>query len=82
VGKSYLPSPKFISAEGGLRRLVWMPSHLREQLRPALEHRAAEEGEPDLLARIADETVTADPMELLAHCERVGHPALTMDPLM
>ena len=82
IGKAYVPSAKFIAAEGGLARLVWMPSGLREQLRPALERRLEQLGLPDLLDKIADETVTADPMELLAHCERVGHPALAMDPLM
>ena len=32
VGKAYIPSRKFISAEGGHRRIVWMPSELKEQL--------------------------------------------------
>ena len=82
IGKSYVASAKFIRAEGGISRLVWMPSRLREELRPQLVERLKAESQPQLLDLIADETVTADPMELLAHCERVGHPALGMDPLM
>jgi len=82
IGKAFIPSAKFVAAEGGILRLVWMPSGLREQLRPALERRLEAIGAPDLLDKIADETVTRDPMELLAHCEQVGHPALTMDPIM
>jgi len=81
IGKSYIPSPKFIRAEGGIRRVVWMPSRLREQMRSSLMQRLEAEGIPELIDKIADETVTADPMELLAYCEKVGHPALTMDPL-
>ena len=34
------------------------------------------------LDKIADETVATDGEALLAHMEKVGHPALTMDPLM
>ena len=81
IGKSYITSAKFISAEGGLQRVVWMPSGLREQLRADLTQRIEAEGAADLLDKIADENVTADPMELMAHCDSVGHPAMTMDPL-
>ena len=81
IGKSYIPSPKFIRAEGGIRRVVWMPSRLREQMRSSLMQRLEAEGIPELIDKIADETVTADPVELLAYCEKVGHPALSMDPL-
>jgi acetyl-CoA synthase len=82
IGKSYISSPKFISAEGGIRRVVWMPSELKAQIRDELQERLESEGVPDLLDRIGDEDLTVDPMELLAHCERVGHPAPTMEPLM
>ena len=30
VGKFYLISPKFISADGGFKRVVWMSSYLKE----------------------------------------------------
>jgi acetyl-CoA synthase len=36
---------------------------------------------PDLLSRIADETVATTVEELLPFLEEKGHPALTMDPL-
>ena len=32
VGKAYLASRKFIAAEGGHRRIVWMPSELKQAL--------------------------------------------------
>ena len=36
MGKYYLTSKKFISADGGMKRVVWMSSNLRESMRPAL----------------------------------------------
>ncbi|WP_291318212.1 acetyl-CoA decarbonylase/synthase complex subunit alpha/beta [Desulfonatronospira sp.] len=82
VGKFYLGSDKFISAEGGFKRLVWMPSHLKERLRNMLQAQAEKVGEPDMLDKIADETVATTEMEVLEHMEKVGHPALGMDPMM
>ena len=82
VGKFYLGSDKFISAEGGFKRLVWLPSHLKERLRSLLQAQAEKAGEPDMLDKIADETVATTEMEVLEHLEKVGHPALGMDPIM
>jgi len=82
VGRLYLASRKFISAEGGLPRLVWMPKELKEYMRDRLEKRAEEMGLDDFVNKIADETVATTSDELLAHLEKVKHPALTMDPLM
>jgi len=82
VGKLYLASKKFISAEGGLKRLVWMPKELKEMLAEKLKARCAEIGEPDLFDKIADETIATTSDELLAYLEKVGHPALTMPALI
>lgn len=59
-----------------------MPKELREEIRPRLEQRLEEISEPDLLGKIAtdEEAKTLD--ELLAFLERVGHPALSMEPLL
>jgi len=80
--KHFILSQKFEAAEGGLKRLVWMPSHLKEELKERFQKRAEEEGVPDLLDKIADETVATTEDEVLAHLEKVGHPALSMDPLI
>jgi acetyl-CoA synthase len=82
VGKLYVISKKFISAEGGLRRLVWMPKELKELLGEKLKKRCEEIGEPDLLEKIADETVATTSDELLAYLEKVKHPVSTLTPLM
>jgi acetyl-CoA synthase len=81
MGKYYLTSKKFISADGGMKRVVWMSSNLRESMRPALQEVCERDGDPDLLDKIADETVATSVEELLPFLEEKGHPALTMDPL-
>ena len=82
VGRLYVSSRKFVSAEGGLPRLVWLPKELKEAIRPALEARAKELGMPDFVNQIADETVATDTDKLMEHLQKVGHPVLAMDPLM
>jgi acetyl-CoA synthase len=76
VGKFYLTSPKFISADGGFRRVVWMSSFLKESMAEEFKAAAEREGVPDLVDIIADESVSTDVESLLAHLEKVGHPAL------
>ncbi|MCU0651658.1 MAG: acetyl-CoA decarbonylase/synthase complex subunit alpha/beta [Candidatus Omnitrophica bacterium] len=82
VGKLYIASKKFISAEGGLKRLVWMPKELKELLGDKLTKRAEELGVPDLLEKIADETKANTSEELLNFLQQVKHPALEMEPLI
>ncbi|OGX53128.1 MAG: CO dehydrogenase/CO-methylating acetyl-CoA synthase complex subunit beta [Omnitrophica WOR_2 bacterium RIFOXYB2_FULL_45_11] len=81
VGKIYLTSNKFISADGGLRRLIWMPKELKELLGEKLIKRVREIGEPDLIDKIADETIATTSEELMVFLEKVKHPALTLPPL-
>ena len=81
VGKFYLISPKFISAEGGFKRVVWMSKVLKETMADEFEVVAAREGDPELLSRIADDTSASTVDELLAFMEEHGHPALTLDPM-
>ena len=82
-GRTYVLSRKFIRADGGLGRLVWMPKELKEYLGDALRARAEEDGlGADFIDKIADETVGTTAEEILPFLEEKGHPALTMDPLM
>jgi acetyl-CoA synthase len=81
-GKYNITQRKFISAEGGLLRMVWMPKILKEEIKERFEQRAAELGVPDLLDRIADETVGMTEEEILPFLEEKEHPALTMDPIL
>jgi acetyl-CoA synthase len=82
VGRLYIASKKFISAEGGLKRVVWMPKELKEALADRLKERCKEIGSPDLFDKIADETIATDAATLVEYLKTVNHPALTMDPLV
>jgi acetyl-CoA synthase len=73
---------KFLAAEGSIKRLVWMPKMLKEEVRPRFEVRAREVGIPDLLERIADETVGTTEEEIMTYLAEKQHPALTMEPIM
>ncbi|OIO87556.1 MAG: CO dehydrogenase/CO-methylating acetyl-CoA synthase complex subunit beta [Candidatus Aquicultor secundus] len=81
IGKYFLGSPKFLSADGGFARVVWMPSELKEQLRGILEAQAERSGDPDLLDKIADETNAMTMDEVLAFIKPKNHPVLSMDML-
>jgi len=82
VGRLYLTSKKFISAEGGLGRLVWMPKDLKDAMRERLVSRAKEAhlGE-DFIDKIADDTVCTDSEGLMAFLTKVEHPAMAMPAL-
>jgi len=82
VGRLYLSSPKFISAEGGIRRIVWMPKSLKEDIKERFEVEAKRIGEPDLFDKIATEENGSTEEEVAAFIESVGHPALGLPPLM
>jgi acetyl-CoA synthase len=74
-------SPKFISADGGIKRLVWMPKELKEEMREMLQKAGEREGVPDLVDKIATEENGTEEEEVLEYLTKVGHPALEMDPL-
>ncbi|MFQ5855026.1 MAG: LAGLIDADG family homing endonuclease [Anaerolineae bacterium] len=82
VGRMYLVSEKFISAEDGIRRVVWMPQELKDEMRDRFEQRLQEIGEPDLLDRIATENDAITVEELLEFLQEVGHPALAMESIL
>ncbi|MBU2510450.1 CO dehydrogenase/CO-methylating acetyl-CoA synthase complex subunit beta [bacterium] len=79
VGKVFLTSKKFLAADGGFERLVWMPKELKEQIGDDLREVFKEKGFPDLFDKIADETIATDPNEIKAYLEKVDHPALKLD---
>jgi len=79
--KRYVASNKFISAEGGARRVVWMNRELKEELEPELRRIGRSEGVENFIEMIADETVAGTEEEVLAYITKMNHPALGMPPL-
>ncbi len=82
MGKLYITSRKYISADGGIERVVWMPKALKEEIRDRLQERFEQTGRPELLDMIATEEDAVTSEDLLTHLEKVGHPALVMEPMM
>ena len=81
--KHYITSPKFISADGGFARIVWMPKMLKDELRDTLAARAEELGLGGgaFVDKIADETTASTEEEVAANVAAVGHPVQEMDPM-
>jgi acetyl-CoA decarbonylase/synthase complex subunit beta len=69
TGLQQLRSPKFIQADGGLARIVWMPKELKKRFKDVLEKKG-------LYDKIASEEDVKNVDELLAFLEKVGHPWL------
>ncbi len=81
-GKYNTCQRKFLSAEGGLLRMVWMPKMLKEEIGERLTARAKELGVPNLLDMIADETVGVTEEAILPFLQEKGHPALSMESIL
>lgn len=80
--KFFITSRKFLKADGGIKRIVWMPKRLKEEIKERFTERAKEEGVADLLEKIADETVGTTEEEILPFLQEKDHPAPKMEPLM
>jgi acetyl-CoA synthase len=82
-GKHFIASKKFMKAEGGIARIVWMPKELKETVAERLNKTAFElYGIENFCDMIGDETIAEDPETLLEFLTEKGHPALGLDPLM
>ena len=82
-GRHFISSKKFISAEGGIERIVWMPKELKDDVADRLNKTAKElYGIDNFCDMVADETITTDGEELLNWLTEKGHPVLGLEPLM
>lgn len=82
-GRHFISSKKFISAEGGIERIVWMPKELKDDVAERLNKTAKElYGIDNFTDMIADETVCTEVDDLIPFLESKNHPVLGMEPLM
>ena len=82
IGKYYLLSPKFISADGGFKRLTWMSKNLKESMAAEFAAVAQREGIPDLIGRIADGSSVTTVEELVTWVKEKEHPVLELGPMV
>jgi acetyl-CoA synthase len=78
IGTLYVLSRKFLIGDGGLARLVWTTTRIKQKLGEKLKQRCQEIGQPDLYGKIADETVCTELEPLIEHLTSVEHPALAL----
>ena len=82
-GRHFISSKKFIAAEGGIERIVWMPKELKDDVAEKLNKTAFElYGIENFVDMVADETITTDGEELLNWLTEKNHPVLAMEPLL
>lgn len=65
----YMRSPKFIQADGGMKRIVWLPKAIKERVKDAIPL--------DLYDKIATEEDVKNVDELSAFLQEKGHPHIT-----
>ena len=81
IGKLYISSPKFISAEGGQQRIVWMSKQLKEEISERFKMQLEKLELTDLYDKIATEEDAEEPDALVEYLTKVAHPALEMEAL-
>ncbi|HEX9910418.1 MAG TPA: hypothetical protein VGA86_06015, partial [Desulfatiglandales bacterium] len=81
-GKYNITQRKWLVGDGGIKRLVWMPKMLKEEIKERLMKGAQEIGIPNFIDMIADETVGVTEEEILPFLIEKNHPALSMDPIL
>jgi acetyl-CoA synthase len=82
-GRHFIASKKFVAAEGGVQRIVWMPKELKDDVAERLNKTAKElHGIDNFTDMICDESIAVEPDAVLEFLQEKGHPALSMPPIM
>ena len=82
-GRHFISSKKFIYAEGGIERLVWMPKELKDDVGDKVNATAKElYGIDNFMDMVADETICTEVDDLMNFLTEKNHPVLAMEPLM
>ncbi|MBS3919182.1 MAG: CO dehydrogenase/CO-methylating acetyl-CoA synthase complex subunit beta [Deltaproteobacteria bacterium] len=67
---SYMRSKKFLKTDGGLKRIVWLPKSIKDQVKDVLD-------EAGMYDKIPTEEDVKNVDELTEYLNRVGHPWVT-----
>jgi len=82
-GRHFIASKKFVSAEGGIKRIVWMPKELKDDLAERINKTAKELYDIDNFSEmICDETIAVESDEVVEFLISKEHPALSMEEIM
>jgi len=82
-GRHYIASKKFVHAEGGLARIVWMPKELKTDIASRINKTAKEIYNIDNFADlICDETIATDTAAVVGFLKEKKHPAFGMEAIV
>jgi acetyl-CoA synthase len=82
-GRHFIASKKFVHAEGGIGRIVWMPKELKADVTTRLNRTAkALYGIDNFTDMICDETIATDTEAVVAFLKEKKHPAFAMETIM
>jgi acetyl-CoA synthase len=82
-GRQYISSKKFIAAEGGPVRIVWMTKELKDDVGEKLNKVVKElYGIENFTDMVCDETIAVDSADVLNFLTEKNHPALSMEEIM
>jgi acetyl-CoA synthase len=82
-GRHFIASKKFVSAEGGVERIVWMPKELKDDVAERLNKTVKEKsGIENFADMVCDETIAVDVDAVLDFLKSKNHPALAMGEIM
>jgi acetyl-CoA synthase len=82
-GRHFIASKKFVSAEGGIGRIVWMPKELKTDVSKRLNKTAKElYGIDNFADMICDESIATESEAVLAFLQEKNHPAFAMEAIM
>jgi acetyl-CoA synthase len=82
-GRHFIASKKFIHAEGGVARIVWMPKELKADVAAKLNRTAKElYGVDNFIDMICDETIATDPAAVVTFLKEKNHPAFSLEELL
>ncbi|MCL1914386.1 MAG: hypothetical protein FWG10_11070 [Eubacteriaceae bacterium] len=82
ISKEFLLSNRFLETEGGIKRIVWMPGELKEEMGAGLDNVAIGDfGIENFTALVCDETIAASIVQLASFLEGNGHPIISLEKL-
>jgi acetyl-CoA synthase len=82
-GRHFIASKKFVSAEGGVTRIVWMPKELKDDVAPRLNKTAKElYGIDNFADMICDETIATESEAVISFLQEKSHPSFAMEAIM
>ncbi len=82
VSKHYMTSKKLFKAEGGIKRVVWLPKIMKDEIADKLKEVCADIGMPELFDMIATEEQGTTEEEIMEFLKEKGHPCLEMESSM